>query len=100
MPHAIVPHVIVPHAAIAVALVEGSSWNWELRVDAVGLFRWYLNGTIETNLRGTTLELAESAVRRFVDNSLRGELRITHVTPRIGSGSETGNAAFKSAGAG
>jgi hypothetical protein len=36
---------------IAIALVEGSNWNWELKVDDHGLFRWYLDGSVETNLR-------------------------------------------------
>lgn len=89
-----------PHPAIAVALVESSTWYWELKVDDCGLFRWYLNGTIETNLRGCTLEQAEFAVRRFVDDSLRGELKITYSNKRIGPDSETGQAAFKSAGVG
>jgi hypothetical protein len=86
--------------AIAVALVESSTWTWELKVDHRGLFRWYLDGTIETNLRGCTVNQAESALRRFVDNSLRGELKISYPTERIGANSESGNSRFKSASVG
>jgi hypothetical protein len=65
---------------IAVASIEGSIWNWELKVDdRCGLYRWYLDGTVETNLRGYTLEQAESTVRRFADYSLRGELKIRYL---------------------
>ena len=87
--------------AIAVALVEGSTWSWELKVDdRCGLFRWYLDGTVETNLRGCTLEQAESSVRRFVDQSLRGELKITYPIEHIGPDSESGHSAVKSAAVG
>jgi hypothetical protein len=88
------------HRAIAVALIENSNWTWELKVDDCGLFRWYLDGTVETNLRGCTLTLAEAVLRRFVDHSLRGELKITYPPERLGPGSETGHSAFKSAGMG
>jgi hypothetical protein len=70
--------------AIAIALVEGSTWTWELKVDDLGLFRWYFNGRIHTNLRGCSLAQAESELRRFVDNSLRGELKVTYPTERTG----------------
>ncbi len=86
--------------AIAVALVEGSIWNWELKLDDYGLFRWFLNGTVETNLRGCTLHHAESKLRRFVDDSLRGDLKITYPTERIGPDSEPGHPAVKSGAAG
>lgn len=89
-----------PQQAIAVALVEGSTWSWELKIDNCGLFRWYLDGTVETNLRGCTLEQAESTVRRFVDQSLRGELKITYPIERIGADSEGGRSAVKSAAVG
>ena len=81
---------------VAVALVEGSTWSWALKVDSQGLFRWYLNGTVETNLRGCTLHHAESLLRRFVDSSLRGELKITYPTERIGPDSAGGHSALKS----
>jgi hypothetical protein len=83
---------------IAIALVENSTWNWELKVDGCGLFRWYLNGTIATNLRGCTLQQAESAVRRFVNDALRGDLKITYSNQRIGPASESGQSTFKAAG--
>ena len=85
---------------IAIAWVESSTWSWELRVDGCGLFRWYLNGTIETNLRGDTREQAESAGRRFVNDSLRGELKITYQTERIGPDSDLAGSAFRSASVG
>ncbi len=88
------------HGAIAVAVVESSTWRWELKVDHRGLFRWYLDGTIETNLLGCTVDLAESALRRFVDNSLRGELKVIYPAERIGVDSESGNSRFKSASVG
>jgi hypothetical protein len=88
------------HRTIAVALVEGSTWNWELKVDDCGLFRWYLNGNFGTNLRGCTRAQAESALRRFVDGSLRGELKIADPTERIGPDFESGHSAFKSASVG
>jgi hypothetical protein len=87
-----------PQPAIAVALVEGSTWNWELKVDDCGLFRWYLDGTVETNLRGLTPAHAELSLHRFVDESLRGELKIAHSAERFGTISESGHPAVKSAG--
>lgn len=89
----------IENRAIAVAFVESSTWNWELKVDACGLFRWYLNGMIETTLQGCTPDQAEAAVRRFVQGSLRGELKITYTNERIGAGSER-RSASKSAGVG
>jgi hypothetical protein len=44
------------------------TWSW-MKVDGRGLFRWYLNGNIETHLRGCSPEQAESALRRFVERS-------------------------------
>jgi hypothetical protein len=87
--------------AVAVASIEDSMWSWELKVDErCGLFRWYLNGIVETNLRGCTLEQAEAAVRRFVDHSLRGELKIAYAIERIGPDSERGHSAVESSSAG
>jgi hypothetical protein len=59
------------------SLKESPSWRWELKVDRINLFRWYLDGQIETNLRGGTQAQAEAALRRFVERSLKGELEIT-----------------------
>jgi hypothetical protein len=79
---------------IAEASIEGSSiWTWRLKIDNKGLFRWYLDGYVETNLRGCTVAQAETALRRFTDNSLRGELRIIDASSRIGADIEVGERA-------
>ena len=62
---------------IATAKVKGSDWCWILRVDDIGLYRWYLGGWIAMNIRGTTRKSAESALARFVQRTLRRELEIT-----------------------
>ena len=62
---------------IAIGNLKGFDWRWILRVDAIGLYRWYLNGGVETKIKGTTREAAESALGRFVERTLRGELQIT-----------------------
>jgi len=63
---------------IATASVEGqSNWTWSLKVDDFGLYRWYLDGVAETNIRGGTRPNAEYALRRFVEHSLNGKLKIT-----------------------
>ena len=63
---------------IASASVEGrSKWQWQLRIDELGLYRWYLDGVAETNIRGGTRDNAEYALRRFVGHSLNGDLKIT-----------------------
>jgi len=65
--------------AIAEASIESAStWKWELKIDHCGLFRWYLDGMIDTNLRGATTSQAENALRRFVKAALRGDLQITY----------------------
>jgi hypothetical protein len=75
--------------ALAVASLESAlTWNWHLKIDEIGLYRWYLNGDIGTNLRGTTQERAESALRRFVERALSGELHITQLGPRVMPSSE------------
>jgi hypothetical protein len=75
--------------ALAMASVKSVlTWSWILKVDSRGLFRWYLNGNIETHLRGCSAEQAESALRRFVERSLQGELQITGPGDRIGPGTE------------
>lgn len=84
--------------AIAVASVEGAlTWTWELKIDGSGVYRWYLNGDEPTNLGGATQLQAESALRSFVEHSLRDELRITELSPRINPDSEEKQARWKSA---
>ena len=75
------------HLPIASASIENSSWKWELRLDEKGLYRWYLNGTVETHLRGCTTEQAVASLRRFVEKSLRGELQLTDPNLRHGADS-------------
>ena len=58
---------------IAIADLSGSKWMWHLRIDEIGLYRWYMNGEVATHLRGCTRILAESALHRFVTNSLKGD---------------------------
>jgi hypothetical protein len=70
---------------LAEAFIVGSPiWKWTLKIDELGLFRWYLDGHIATYLRAGSREQAERALRRFVGGSLRGELQITDVPRRIG----------------
>ena len=65
---------------IATASVEGQSrWTWSLKLDDFGLYRWYLDGVAETNIRGGTRSNAEYALRRFVERSLNGKLKITEL---------------------
>jgi hypothetical protein len=72
---------------LAEAFIDGSPmWKWTLRIDDLGLFRWYLDEHIATHLRAGSREQAERALRRFVTGSLRGELRITDVCGQIGAG--------------
>ena len=62
---------------LAVASLESAiSWTWELKLDEKGLYRWYLDGATPMQLRGCTRAQAETALRRFVDQSLQGELVI------------------------
>jgi hypothetical protein len=66
--------------ALAIAFIEGQeSWKWHLKIDGVGLFRWYLQREIWTNLRGATRADAENKLRRFANECLSGELRIVDV---------------------
>ena len=79
----------IRRAVVAMASVESAvAWCWLLKVDDCGLFRWYLNGTIETNLRGCTRKQAESALRLFVERSLQGELRIADLSERMAPDSQ------------
>jgi hypothetical protein len=76
---------------MAIAELRGSKWIWHLRIDDIGLYRWYLNGQAATHLRGCTRTLAESALNRFVANSLKsgGGLRIVEYseeTEVVGAG--------------
>lgn len=86
----------IQQQAIALAFIANSSWSWELRVDDVALFRWYMDGVIETNLRGVTPGQAESALRRFVNDSLQGELRLIYLSEHMGPGSERGDSLLRS----
>jgi hypothetical protein len=61
---------------IAVAKVKHSDWEWRLRIDQIGIYRWYLSGRIPTKVKGTTRTAAESALARFVKRTLRDELEI------------------------
>lgn len=63
---------------LAVASLKSAiSWTWQLKLDENGLYRWYLDGTTPMQLRGCTRTQAETALRRFVEQSLQGELVIT-----------------------
>jgi len=62
---------------LAVASLKSAiSWTWELKLDENGLYRWYLDGTTPMQLPGCTRSQAETALRRFVEQSLQGELVI------------------------
>jgi hypothetical protein len=64
---------------LAVASLKSAiTWTWQLELDDSGLYRWYMDGTTPTQLRGITPEQAESALRRFVENSLRCKLEIVY----------------------
>ena len=58
------------------SLKSAITWTWQLKLDENRLYRWYLDGTTPTQLRGCTRAQAEAALRRFVENSLRGDLEI------------------------
>ena len=84
---------------IATATVgSASTWTWHLKIDHLGLFRWYMDGDIQTNLRGCTREQADTALRRFVEQSLDGELKITNLARRLGADFEDVRAKSRSAG--
>ena len=62
---------------LAIAFIDGSdTWTWYLKIDDIGLHRWYLQRDIRTNLRAATRDDAEARLRRFAEQSLRGELVI------------------------
>jgi len=62
---------------LAIASLESAiTWTWQLKLDENGLYRWYLDGTTPMQLRGYTREQAETALRRFVEQSLQGDLVI------------------------
>ena len=63
------------HLAVA-SLKSAISWTWQLKLDENGLYRWYLDGTTPMQLRGCTRAQAETSLRRFVEQSLQGELEI------------------------
>jgi len=79
-------------------IADGSSWRWDLRIDDRGLFRWYLDGVVATHLRGCSREHAEAVLRRFVSQSLKGDLRVTDAAERMGPDSERPLAARTAAG--
>jgi len=63
---------------IAIATLESAvTLKWYLRIDPLGLYRWYLDGTCWTNVRGSTQLKAELALRKFVEQTLQGELLLT-----------------------
>jgi hypothetical protein len=48
---------------IATAHVDNSvMWRWHLKIDSLGLFRWYLDGQIPTEIRGSTCDNAFDAL--------------------------------------
>jgi hypothetical protein len=56
--------------SIATASIQdGSVWKWQLKIDELGLYRWYLDGTGRTELRGPTRKTADNALRRFAKKS-------------------------------
>jgi len=74
------------------SLKSAINWIWQLKIDETGLFRWYLDGAIPTQLRGCTRTQAETALRRFVDQSLRGDLEIVDTPERITAEVESASA--------
>jgi len=65
---------------IAIATLESAvTLKWYLRIDPLGLYRWYLDGTCWTNVRGSTQLKAELALRKFVEQTLQGELLLTEL---------------------
>jgi hypothetical protein len=69
---------------LAVASLKSAiSWTWELKVDEKGLYRWYLDGSTPMQLRGCTRAQAETALRRFVDQSLQGDLAIIDIGEQL-----------------
>jgi hypothetical protein len=65
---------------VAIASLKSAiSWTWQLKLDENGLYRWYLDGTTPMQLRGCTRAQAVTALRRFVDQSLQGDLVIIDI---------------------
>jgi hypothetical protein len=74
---------------LAIGFVSSKiNWTWHLKIDDNGLYRWYLDGTAETELRGCTRSQAEYALRRFVDQSLRCPLEIVDTPERLAADCE------------
>ena len=68
--------------SIATALIrDGSMWKWQLKIDELGLYRWYLDGKGRTELRGATRKTADNALKRFTTKSFRIEPQFTD-TPK------------------
>jgi hypothetical protein len=62
---------------IATASVVGDDgWTWYLKIDSAGLYRWYMADNASTGLRGVTRRQADNALRRFIEHSIRGKLKI------------------------
>jgi hypothetical protein len=63
-----VPGLTFPRvgADIAIGRVKYSDWKWYLRLDDIGLYRWYLSERAAMNIKGTSRSRAESALARFV----------------------------------
>lgn len=84
---------------LAVASLKSAiNWTWQLRLDENGLYRWYLDGATRTELRGCTRAQAEFALRRFVEQSLRGDLEIINKPERIAADNERSPADLRETG--
>ena len=69
--------VKTPTKSIAAAYIDGiDGWAWNLKVDPVGLYRWYTADNAPTGLRGVSRYQADAALRRFVADSFRARLTI------------------------
>lgn len=76
---------------LAIALAKSTiNWTWHLRIDDNDLYRWYLDGTAETELRGCTRAQAEYVLHRFVDESLRCHLEIVDTPEKLAVDREDG----------
>jgi len=80
------PNLGTPLAEASVS--TSPMWRWELKIDCMGLFRWYLDGICATHFRGCTRSEAERALQRFAERYLHREVRITEAIERKGSRSE------------
>lgn len=68
---------------LAVAsLKRAITWSWQLKLDETGLYRWYLDGTMPTRLRGCIRTHAKSALR-VVEQAFLGDVQIINTPERI-----------------